>query len=156
MQRALIWFHSLSIREQVLVGIAAALLIVLVGVYGIINPLMNGVNEARRSHAEAAEREGRIMGKIDQLDAPAVSVEREAIGALDLFVRQEASEMGIVVDDVRATGDDGVSFTIGQVTAPALFGWLVSLEKRGLIVNELDARPVAGSALSARISLRRP
>ena len=102
------------------------------------------------------DRFGVFLAKIDALDGPAVTGEVAVEGPLDAFVRQEASEMGVAVDDIRSIGTDGVAFSFGQITAPALFGWIASLERRGLVVSEIDVRPAAGSTLSARISLRQP
>lgn len=156
MNRTIAWFRSLSLRERWLVSLAGALLGLIVGYYGIVMPVMDGVNDARRDRAEAVEREGRILAKIEQLNGPAVEQDNPVSGPLDPFIRQETSEMGLSVEDIRASGDDAVTFSFSQVTATALFGWLASLERRGLVVTDVDARPAAGSALSARISLRRP
>lgn len=156
MERIVAWYRALSAREQILVGIAAVLLVLLIGIYGIVNPLMTGIDNARAAHAEAAVREGRIAAKLDALQGEAAPAEQAVTGPLDQFVRQEAAEMGLVADDVQGSGENAVTFNFRQVTAPTLFGWLASLERRGIIVVDVSTRPAAGSALSARMTLRRP
>ncbi len=156
--RAIIdYLTGLSRREQILIGVMFGLLLVVIGYYGITQPLMNGIATAKQEQADAVQREGRIMAKIDHLTGNGTQLrERTTIdGPLDLAIRNSLTEIGLSPTEVQAAGDARITLTITPVAAPALFGWIAVMEARGLVISDLDVKPAEGSALSARLTLER-
>ena len=149
------WYAALSAREQWLVAIAAGLMMLIVGLFGIILPLAAAVADAKQNMAEAVERHGRIAAKVDALAkvktdgqvAPAVSV--------DALVQSSAAEYGFVPENIAAPDGDRVSFSLPSLRAPALFDWLTALEEQGVRVESLTIERPDGTLLTARLVLTR-
>lgn len=157
MQSVRDYLSNLSVREQILIGVMVGLLLVIVGYYGITRPLISAITTVKQEQADAVQREGRIMAKIDHLTGQGTQIaERTVIdGPLDLFVRGSLSELGLSPTEVTAAGDTRITLTITPVSAPTLFGWIAAVEARGLIVSDMDVKPAEGSTLSARLTLDR-
>ncbi len=149
---------NLSKREQILVGIMLGLLLVVVGFYGITRPLVGAIATMKQEQADAVLREGRIMAKIDHLAGQRTQLAKRTTvdGPLDLFVRSSLSELGLSPTEVTAMGGARITLTITPVAAPTLFGWIMAMEARGLVVSDMDLKPAEGSTLSARLTLDRP
>ena len=60
------WFEALSLREKVLVGIAAVLSALLVAIYGIYFPLTTSIQEKRVVYREALERRVAVEAMVAQ------------------------------------------------------------------------------------------
>jgi general secretion pathway protein M len=152
------WWAALSRRERWLVGTAAVLAALTIGWFGIINPLINGLAEARSAHNVAVERHAGIMARVATAErlgqnggAPAAGV----TGRVDLVISQSAAEQGFTLSRNDAQGDDAASIAIGSARAAALFGWLGTLESQGLIASELSIRPNANGTVGVTATFRR-
>lgn len=149
------WYAALSAREQWLVAIAAALLMLIVGLFGITLPLAGAVADAKQNMAEAVERHGRIAAKVDALAKAEAGGHVTPAVPLDTLVQSSAAEYGFVPENVAAQGGDRIGFSLPSLRAPALFDWLSALEGQGARVESLSIQRGDGSLLTARVVLTR-
>lgn len=139
-----------SPRERVLLGIAAALLALILLIFGVLGPARDARENAVARHAEAARTLGAVRLATNAPAAPAGTG-----GPLRAVVSATADQAGIVIDryDIE---DDGVRLFVGSTEAPRLFAWLTGLrEQEGITVTEAQVRREEGGMVSARITLRR-
>lgn len=139
-----------SSRERALLGVAAALLVLVVLLFGVIGPARDARADAVARHAEAAQTLGAVRRATASPSAPTGSG-----GPLRAVVSVTADGAGIVIDryDIE---DDGVRLFIGSVEATRLFGWLTELrEREGIAVSEAQLRREDGGMISARLTLTR-
>ncbi len=152
------WYLGRTRREQVLLATAGVIVTVLVMVFLIAIPLINGISDARGGYDEAVIRHGRIEAKVDALDGGADSRGRPPAGPLVDFIRQSAQAAGFTLDAAAPAGEGQITIRIASATPEALFGWLGGLEARGISVENLTVDPAANNAgtISVGATLRRP
>ncbi len=148
------WFQALSHREKVMIGILGVLVALVVGYYAIVAPFINAYVSAQKSYADAIESQARIEAKVAALTAPADKTVRPVTGPLDVFISQNAGEAGFAVGRLDPQTDGTVRLAIDSAKPTALFGWLATLEARGISVEELAVNPGGNETVTATILLR--
>ena len=144
-QQVVQWYTGLSLREKVLVGIAAALFALVFTVYGVYLPLTSAITEKRLAYREALERRVSIEAMVDnaaqnQPKAAAIIFDT----SLETLINQSAAEAGFTLEKVDASGSDRTVITITQARPSALLKWLAELELQGVITEQIDVK--AGNA----------
>ncbi|MEM7739747.1 MAG: type II secretion system protein GspM [Pseudomonadota bacterium] len=142
---------NLSERERVLVMVAAGLLVVVIVLFGIINPVHSYRDNARQRFVEA-ERMSALSGKIAQ----ASQQTQQSSGSLRSLVTQRARQRDLVIARI-ADADDSVDLVFSDEPYDAFFDWLQALtEEDGLIVQEALVRPGSGpGSVNVRMTLAR-
>lgn len=152
------WWHGLTPREQVLIGIAGGLAAIVIGWFAIIMPLTSGLNAARDAHRIAAERHATIEARVDIATALRANASTPTVGAtgqIDLVISQSAAEQGFILSRNDAVGRDGANIAIGSARSAALLGWLGVLEQQGLIAQALSLRPNADGTVAMTATIER-
>ncbi|PKP86108.1 MAG: hypothetical protein CVT78_14330 [Alphaproteobacteria bacterium HGW-Alphaproteobacteria-17] len=150
------WWQGLSLRERWLVAIAAMLALAVL-LWGLGRPAYAAIVDMENHHRAALEREGRVAAKVRLLaQRPAKSSATivEA-GAIDQFLAQSASEIGLTLDRNEARGSDQATIAIAAARAPVLTDWLASLEGLGFVIDQLTITPAADGTVGLTAELRK-
>lgn len=148
------WFASRSLREQRLVLVMLALLVVTLLWAAIILPVTDSLSNARTRHDAAvvllAETEARVH------DIKALERDRPApLGApLDSIIRDRANAAGFALANVSRVGDNGVQIGIGSARPGALMTWIAGLEDDGILIDTLTLTDNGDRTVAAQMSLR--
>lgn len=150
------WWSGLSTRERWLVGVAAVLAAAVLG-WAAGKPLLSGLSDLDDRHRAAVEREGRVAAKVRllaQRPAKSVAAAVDAV-AIDQYLAQSASEIGLTLDRNEARGDRQVTIAIATAKAPVLTDWLAGLEDQGFVVDQLTITPAADGTVGMTAELRK-
>lgn len=149
------WWQALSLREKRLVGVAGALAAAVL-LWLIVRPLVGYIDGLGDQHRLAVERAARVEAKAELLKnrigpaAPAVP------GPLGQWLAQSAGDTGLTLDRNEARGDAAATIAIASARAPALLGWLATLEAQGLVIDRLAITPGADGTVGVTAEVRQP
>ncbi len=146
------WFAALTRREQILVSIFAALLAIVIAVYGIILPLISAYSGARQDYAIAAEDSARLSAKLDLLTGERAAQQRRPAGSLHQVIAASAAEKGFTVDRNDPRGNTAATITMSSANPAAFFAWVNELEQQGIRLETLTTAPANGGAISVNAS----
>jgi general secretion pathway protein M len=150
------WFDGLSLREKILVGVAATLSALLVAIYGVYFPLTNAIHEKRVDYREALERRVAIEAMVAQANQKQVeSVVADKSGPLEQVVNQRATEAGFTLEKADAAGNGRVSISMAQARPAALMKWLAELETAGIVVEQIEVKAGSAGTVSVNATLAR-
>jgi len=146
------WWHQRSAREQLLIGIAGALLAALLAWLLILRPLGQAraaaEDEARIAQAQLAQTRA-LAAAIRARPAPPAGPAHELIG-------RRLAEAGLSPTRLEAQGPGQALVEIAAINGRLLIGWAAALEQRdGLVVDELEATRNADQSVRARLSIRK-
>ena len=153
-QQVIQWYIGLSLREKVLVGIAAALFALVFTIYGVYSPLTSAITEKRLAYREALERRVAIEAMVDntaQNQPKAAAIISDT--SLETSINQSAAEAGFTLEKVDASGSDRTVITITQARPSALLKWLAELELQGVITEQLDVKAGSAGTVSVNATL---
>lgn len=150
------WFDGLSLREKVLVSVAAILAALLVAIYGIYLPLTNSIHEKRVEYREALERRVAIEATVVQANQKqAGSVVADMPGPLEQVVNQRATEAGFTLEKADAAGNGRLSISMAQARPAALMKWLAELETAGIVAEQIEVKAGSAGTVSVNATLAR-
>jgi general secretion pathway protein M len=150
------WFDGLSLREKVLVGVAATLSALLVAIYGVYFPLTNSIHEKRVKYREALERRVSIEAIVVQANQKqAGSVAADMTGPLEQVVNQRATEAGFTLEKADAAGNGRVGISMAQARPAALMKWLAELEMAGIVAEQIEVKAGSAGTVSVNATLAR-
>jgi general secretion pathway protein M len=148
------WYLALSLREKILVGIAAALSFVLVAIYGLYLPLVGLIEAKRIEYRAALERRVAIEAMVaSQTDRSAIVAAPKVSGPIEQLVSQRATEAGFAVEKAEAARDGRVVLAMAQARPPALLKWLAELEQAGIAVEQIDIKTGAIESVAVTATL---
>lgn len=155
-ERIVLWWAGLSRRERWLVGVAGALLLAVL-IWGLGRPAYAAFADLEAKHIAAIEREGRVGAKVQLLaQRPATrNAAATDVVAIDQYLTQSASEIGLTLDRNEARGQGQATIAIATARAPVLADWLASLEGQGFIVDQLTITPGNDGTVGMTAELRR-
>lgn len=149
------WWSERAAREKLLIAVAGALVVILIGSQLVISPLLAARADAVRDY----ERAARDLADV-RAGASAVAAQRARVVTDGADVRgvvaATAAQRGLVLARVQPL-DDAVSVTIDAVTPDVLYGWLLQLEaEHGVIALTANvARVERTGRLRAALTLGR-
>ncbi len=153
------WFLARSLREQWMLGVAAALLALAILVYGLILPGYAAIGKAEQDLAQATERRGRIEARAALVSArPDGAAQIAAVNdgrTLETLINESAAASGFELANGAAAGTDEFAFRLASTKAGPLLAWLTGLESQGIDVAEIKLRKAEGGFVSADIRLRK-
>lgn len=150
------WFERLSLREKILVGVAATLSALLVAIYGVYFPLTNAIHEKRVEYREALERRVAIEAMVAQANQKQTgSVVADMSGPLEQVVNQRATEAGFTLEKADAAGNGRVSISMAQARPAALMKWLAELEMAGIVAEQIEVKAGSAGTVSVNATLAR-
>jgi general secretion pathway protein M len=154
-QRVKIWYIDRSLREQRLVlAMAATALLVFIWLL-VVRPLNDALVNARARHTEAVIERAEARAQ-----AEALGVLRQAGGArpltepVETVISRAAGQAGFQLSRLQAEPGGAVSIAIEAARPQALFGWVASLERQGLLVTTLTASANADRTVAVQASFR--
>ncbi len=148
------WFLALSRREQLLIGGLAAILTVVIAIYGIILPLDRALDDARTRYSVSLAKAVQVETKVRMLREPENRPAAAAIkGPIEAVVVQSAEAKGFVVENLTQQGGDRVTLSIPSAKPRSLYGWLAELEQRGLRPDSVTIAPQSGDTVSVQLSV---
>ncbi len=150
------WWTGLSMRERWLVGIAGVLAFGVI-LWGLGRPAYAAFVDLENRHRAAIEREGRVAAKVQllaQRPAKSVATTVDAV-AIDQFLAQSASEIGLTLDRNEVRGAEQATIAIATARAPVLTDWLASLEGQGFVIDQLTITPAADGTVGLTAELRK-
>lgn len=150
------WYKNMSLRERLMVAVAAGLSAVVVAIYGIYLPLTNAITDQRIAYREAFERRVSVEGMVADLRAnagPAVITSEQE--ALEPIIRGTVTEAGFSVDELTSQGENKVALYMAQAKPAALMKWIAETEMSGVLVETIEIKQAGGQTVSARIVLTR-
>lgn len=154
MQRIASWYAGLTGRERVLVTLAAAVLAVIILIYGIILPVGRAHDAAEERHRLALDNAGRVQAGLAALKS-ARAAKAGGGGSLHLIIASEADALGFELPSNQPRGNDMTAITIPAARPPVLLRWIADLESRGIILESLALRPAPDGSVAANAVLRR-
>jgi len=150
--RARLWYVALSKREQWLVAAAAALAIVTL-LWGSAVLLGGALQSAHSRYTDAVRRyadtEQRVAAVREETKSGIVAPH----GPIDVVIRDKAQAAGFVLSSNVPQADGSVVIAIASARPPALFAWVASLERDGLIVRQLAASNNGDQTLAVQMTL---
>jgi general secretion pathway protein M len=149
-ERFTLWWAERSPRERWLLGVMAALFVLVVGWLGIARPLAGALESAHARHQAAvvALAEARVP-----LAATAVPAAAPPL-PIDALIARTGADAGFANARINAQSPTQASVTVEAGRPQALFGWVSQLEGQGLIVDSLRARPNQDRTLYVEIAFR--
>jgi len=154
MAQALLWWSGRSGREQVLLGIMGALIGLLLFWLAIIRPIDNAKAGALQRLDVATDAAGRVAAVADGVRQARRQAPASLAAALPVAVGQAAEAAGFTLSRLDAQGPDRVVIGISTARSPALFGWLATLQRQGVIVERLTLRTNSDATLAVEGTLR--
>jgi general secretion pathway protein M len=146
------WFTGRSLREQRLLLVMLALLVLTLLWYGIVRPVGDGLSSARARHGDAVLRLAATQEQIEAVErlahVPAFS------GAIDAAVRTSADAAGFTLSTLNQLGPERVQIGIPSARGGPLMAWLATLERQGMLVDQLQLTNNGDHTLAATITLR--
>lgn len=148
------WFADRSRREQRLLLVMLALMVVTI-VWGlIIRPMGDALASERERHAAAVVRMGEVAARVEALRAATRRAPPPITGSLTDAVRLRAEEAGFPLASIEPDGRDGLRVSITSARGSALVAWLARLERVGIVVSEAALTNNGDRTVSARLVLR--
>jgi general secretion pathway protein M len=149
------WFGGLSLREKIMIGVAAALTSIVVIIFLITLPLLNAIVGKQKEYTAALERRTQIQARIANI-ADAKPVAFDSSGSLQQVISQSAVEAGFALDRADSPAADTVDIAMAKAKPQALMTWLNEWEARGIIIHQLDMKAANDGTVSLTASLKRP
>lgn len=135
------WWGERSQREQVMLSVMIAAILMFLAWFLIVRPVIDGLKLERARFDRAVVDLATVTAKADALKALKAKPTPRLNVPIAAFVTQSASEVGFTLTRTDPVGTDSVAIAILSAKTPALLGWLGDLESRGLFVSELSIRP---------------
>lgn len=155
-ERVKIWYVVRTPREQRLI-LAMAVTFALVFIWlGIARPLNDALVEARARHTEAVIERAEARAQAAAL----ASLRSGGGGARALtepaetVIGRAAAQAGFQLSRLQAEPGGAVSIGIEAARPQALFAWVTSLERQGVVVATLTASANADRTVAVQASFR--
>lgn len=132
-----IWWDGRSQREQRLLLVMLALLVLVFGWLLIIRPLGDSLAAARERHDTAILALAEARARSTATAAPGRSAPQLPV---DSLLARTAADAGFANARITAQGPARALVVIEAARPQALFGWVARLEAQGLDVGSLQAR----------------
>jgi general secretion pathway protein M len=146
------WWRDRSPREQAMLGVMGALIVLVLGWLLIARPLSAALEAARAREAAAAEAVGAARARAARARVSAASA--SAPLPIDSYVTRSASDAGYPNARVTAQGPTRAALAIAAARPQVLFGWIASLEAHGVVVETLRASAGADHTVAIEATLR--
>ncbi len=150
------WYAGLTRREQRYISVLAALVAVLLLIYGIILPIIAAHGAAEQRHRSAVAQSGRVMADLRLLDAAPARPAGPLEGPLHMFIAASAEAQGFVLQANQPRGDVATTIVVPAAVPTAALAWLNGLEARGIQIETATITPAADGRVAINASLQRP
>jgi general secretion pathway protein M len=154
-ERVKIWYVVRTAREQRLLLFMAVTFALVFIWLGIARPLNDALVEARARHTEAVIERAEARAQ-----AAALGSLRSGGGAraltepVETVIGRAAAQAGFQLSRLQAEPGGAVSIGIEAARPQALFAWVTSLERQGVVVANLTASANADRTVAVQASFR--
>lgn len=131
-------WHGFSAREQLLIGVAAPLLIIWVIWYGMVRPVFDRYEQVQQELRNNQQMLGRVKhtaSEIVRLQAEGAVITERPDLPLDQLINRSASDNGLRVTGVRSQ-QDRLQVSLANAAFDQLMEWLIELEQTSDVVIE--------------------
>ena len=131
-------WHSISAREQMLIGVAAPLLVIWILWYGMVQPVFDRHDEVQlelRNNQQMLNRVKNTASEIVRLQAEGAVITERPNLPLDQLINRSASDKGLRVTGVRSQ-QNRLQVSLANASFDQLMEWLVELEQTSNVVIE--------------------
>lgn len=150
MERGVTWWNERSRREQILLGIMAALFAVVLGWLAVLRPLDDDLAKARADNALAVARLERVRA-----DAQSFKAGKPFAGdTAQALVNRMAGEAGFTPTRMDPGTDGRVVIGLASAKPVALTKWLQALDAQGVFIEQISLRPNSDATLAVDATLR--
>lgn len=155
MALAMPWWRDRSGREQLLLSLMAALVVIVIGWLGIIRPLAI----ARDAAIERLATSQRDLGDVRAMTPAIRAAEKRAnpVGGVPTLerIRERVSAAGLTVERLASDGDGRVTMRVPAVKPAILLRWIADIETRdAIIVDRLAISRNGDATVAADIAFR--
>jgi general secretion pathway protein M len=147
------WWRARSLREQVLIAIMGLLLAILLGWLLVARPLAGALETAHARQQAAAVALGEARAWAARARAGS-GVETAPTLPIAGLVQRSAADSGFPAARVEAQGPARARLAIQAARPQALFGWIATLQARGIVVDSLQARSNRDHTVSVEAVLK--
>ena len=141
-------------REQWMLGVMGALLVMAIFWLGVIRPLADALEAVQARLDQASAEAGPVASRAALLANARKAVPPPLGSPVSVAVGQAAGEAGFTLSRLDPQGDDRVVIAISAVKSPVLFGWFGALARKGVFAERVTLRPNSDASLSAEATLR--
>lgn len=152
LEAARVWWFSRTGREQVLLGVMALALAVVIGWYGILTPLIS----ASETGKDRLERASMQLAGLRSL-APAATRSAPSSGAApSTVVEAAAAKAGLPIARRRQEANGQFTIWITAIDSKLLLPWVAAVEREGgVVVTDFTASRMDGGVIEAEITFAR-
>jgi general secretion pathway protein M len=146
-------FHQLSQREQRLVMISAAVVVVGIFYWLIWSPINESLETDRKAVAAQQELLSWVQKNANRAAQLRGSAGKNAVftGSLPQIVNQTAARLKIAISRMQPQGDE-LQVWVDQAPFNDVLSWLQALEKVGVEIKDID---IADADLPGMVKIRR-
>lgn len=144
------WYSGRSPREQRLLGIMMAFLVIVIGWLGVLRPLDTGLAQAR------ADQELAII-RLERVRSDALALEAGGTAATDsaqALVSRLADQAGFSPTRLDPGAEGRVLTGLASAKPVALTRWLEALDAQGVFVEQISIRPNSDATLAVDATFR--
>jgi general secretion pathway protein M len=156
MENMRVWWQGLAIREQQLVGLCAAILVVGLVYWVVWTPISNAQETAERNNTAAQQTLNYVKQTANKIAGlQQAGVQAKVRGSLSSIVNQTAGQYKLGITRMQPQGDK-IQLWMDDVPFDALLGYLHDLvEQKGLTLDSVDLTEsdIAGFVKVRRIQL---
>lgn len=147
---------GLSLREQALLAGLAAILIGVLGWYGVVQPAQSWRAEAERDFAAALQSYETTLVQLEQYQALAARAERpEAREPLRTLADRVAREHSLAISRIQPLDDGGLGVWLDASDADAVMAWLAALSREhGVMAVRASLDRESASTVRVQVVLR--
>ena len=146
--RARDWWLGRSERERWLLGVMFGIVALSLVWLLIVRPFAAARTAGHVRLAAATESAGRIAAAAAALKQARASAPPALTVTLPVAVGQAAEANGFTLSRLDVQGSDRATIAIATARPPALFAWLATLERQGIIVDQLTLRTNSDATLA--------
>lgn len=138
------WWNAAAPRERLLIGIAGGLTVLVILVFGLLQPLLTAKAEARIGLERAQQDQMLVERAVRTVQAAAVGAgpARDS-DAFRADATRAAQSKGLAISRLQSGDDGSVQFVFSDAAAPEIFAWLQE-------VSQLPGGKPIGASLSKR------
>lgn len=148
------WWRLRTRREQGMLAVMAALLLIVLLWLSLFRPLGDATAAARERHGLAVVALGKARAQAERLGELKARPAPVAAGPVDLLLSRSATEAGFQVARVDREGPMVATIAIDAARPQAFFGWVGDMEASGLLLERLNATANSDQTLSVRATFR--
>ena len=149
-ERLIGWHSGRSPREQRLLGIMMALLVIVIGWLGVLRPLDTGLAQARADQELAIIRLERVRSDVLALKTGGTA----ATDSAQALVSRLADQAGFSPTRLDPGAEGRVLTGLASAKPVALTRWLEALDAQGVFVEQISIRPNSDATLAVDATFR--